>query len=151
MEGGAARRHLVQHVIDAFAARRAARELASEIGFDPRACVEIAIATSELAVNIAKYGVRGHVTLEIVDHPRYGPGISITASDCGPPFHDFEMAKRDGCDDAGPLDPVEFFNRHGLGTGLGAVSRFTDELGWEPTADGKLVRAVRYKNRPPRA
>jgi anti-sigma regulatory factor (Ser/Thr protein kinase) len=138
----------IEHPVDAFAARRLAMELAVEIGFDRRACVEIAIATSELAVNVAKYGVRGHVAVERVDDARHGPGIAILASDSGPPFHDFAMALKDGFDDEGPLEPGELLGRHGLGAGLGAVARFTHELGWEPTAGGKIVRAVRYKNRP---
>jgi len=144
-----ARRHAVQHSVDAFAARRSAMDLAREIGFGRLACVEIAIATSELAVNIAKYGVRGHVTVSAVDDPRRGRGISIVAADCGPPFHDFEMALRDGCDDEGPLEPSAILGRHGLGSGLGAVSRFTDELTCVPTSEGKEVRAVRYLIRPP--
>ena len=143
------RRHTVQHLIDSFAARRSAMELAREIGFNHVACVEIAIATSELAVNIAKYGVRGHVAIEAVDDPLHGPGIAIVASDQGPPFHDFEMALRDGCDQEGPLEPGAILGRHGLGAGLGAVARFTDELGWKPIPQGKEVRAVRYRDRPP--
>jgi anti-sigma regulatory factor (Ser/Thr protein kinase) len=126
-------------------------ELAQLIGFDRRACVEIAIATSELAVNIAKYGKRGHVTLSAIDDPSHGPAIVIVASDQGPPFHDFQMALRDGYDDEGPLLPEELPGRHGVGAGLGAVARFTDELGWQPTPDGKEVRAVRYRDRPYRA
>jgi anti-sigma regulatory factor (Ser/Thr protein kinase) len=144
------RQHPIHHPVDAFAARRAAMDLAGELGFDRRACVEIAIATSELAVNIAKYGVRGHITLGAVDDPRHGPGISIVASDCGPPFHDFEMALRDGFDDEGPLDPSELLSRRGLGAGLGAVRRFTDELYCVPTSEGKEVRAIRYMERPVR-
>jgi anti-sigma regulatory factor (Ser/Thr protein kinase) len=144
----APRRCAVEHPVDAFAARRLAMELAREIGFDRRACVEIAIATSELAVNIAKYGVRGHVTVEAVSDPQHGPGIAITASDKGPPFRNFTTALKDGCDDTGPLDPGEIMGRHGLGAGLGAVARFTHELGWERTPTGKNVRAVRYRDRP---
>ena len=144
------RRHSVRHSIDSFVARRSAMELAREIGFDRLACVEIAIATSELAVNIAKYGVSGHVTLTAVHDPDRGPGIAIVASDRGPPFHDFEMALRDGCDEEGPIDPGEILHRHGLGAGLGAVARFTDELSWQPTPDGKEVRAVRYMSHRPR-
>ena len=145
---GAVRRHRVEHPVDAFAARRSAMDLAGELGFERLACLEIAIATSELASNIAKYGVRGHITLEAIDDPRHGPGIVIVASDCGPPFHDFELAKKDGFDDEGPLSLRWVVDRHGLGAGLGAVTRFTDELGWEPTAEGKRVRAVRYLARP---
>ncbi len=142
------RRHRVEHKVDAFAARRSAAELARELGFDRLACVEIAIATSELAVNIAKYGVRGDVTLDAIHHPTRGVGIVIVASDCGPPFHDFEQARRDDHDDDGPISLTWIVDRHGLGRGLGAVGRFTDELTWEPTAQGKRVRAVRYLKRP---
>jgi len=144
------RRHRVGHTADAFAARRAAMDLARELGFDRLACIEIAIATTELAVNIAKYGVRGEIVVDTITHPRHGVGIVIVASDCGPPFHDFELAKQDGFDDEGPLSPLWVLDRHGLGKGLGAVARFTDELGWEPTTEGKRVRAVRYKKRPTR-
>jgi anti-sigma regulatory factor (Ser/Thr protein kinase) len=125
-------------------------ELARELGFDRLACVEIAIATSELAVNIAKYGVRGEITVEAVDHPPHGVGVVIVASDQGPPFQNFEQARRDDCDDEGPRSLRWIVDRHGLGRGLGAVGRFTDELDWEPTAEGKRIRAVRYKARPPR-
>lgn len=144
------REHRVEHPVDAFAARRAAMDFARELGFDRRACVELAIATSELAVNIAKYGVRGRILVEAVDDVQHGIGIVIVAVDCGPPFHDFERAKRDGWDDTGPLSAGRVFGRHGLGTGLGAVARFTDELGCEATAEGKRIRAVRYRNRPAR-
>jgi anti-sigma regulatory factor (Ser/Thr protein kinase) len=141
------RRHSIQHPVDAFAARRSAMELAFEIGFERRVCIEIAIATSELAVNIAKYGVRGYITLQAVDDPQRGPGISIVASDCGPPFRNFDLALKDGFDDQGPLDPGAIMGRHGLGAGLGAVARFTDELDWRPTEGGKEIRAVRYRKR----
>jgi anti-sigma regulatory factor (Ser/Thr protein kinase) len=144
------RRHRVEHKVDAFAARRSAMDLARDLGFDRLACVEVAIATSELAVNIAKYGVRGEVTVEAVDHPQHGVGLVIVASDCGPPFNDFEQARRDGFDDDGPMSLSWVVDRHGLGRGLGAVGRFTDELTWEPTASGKRIRAVRYKKRPSR-
>ncbi len=126
-------------------------ELARDLGFDRIACVEVAIATSELAVNIAKYGVRGHITLEPVKDPARGVGISILACDSGPPFRDFEMALRDGCDDAGPLQPADLLGRHGLGAGLGAVHRFTDELSCTHKPGGKEIRAVRYKTRPGRS
>lgn len=142
------RRHRVGHPVDAIAARRSAMELANELGFDRLASVEVAIATSELAVNIAKYGVRGEITLDGIEHPQRGGGIVIVASDCGPPFHDFEQALRDDFDDEGPISMRWIEGRHGLGRGLGAVGRFTDELGWEPTAGGKRIRAVRYKKRP---
>ena len=39
----------IDHVVDIFAARRGARELAICLGFDRRAATEIAIAVSELS------------------------------------------------------------------------------------------------------
>jgi anti-sigma regulatory factor (Ser/Thr protein kinase) len=140
----------IEHPVDAIAARRAAVELARKIGFDDRAIAELAIVTSELASNIAKYGVRGAITLEQITHPMHGPGLAILAADEGPPFHDFELAKRDGFDDRGPVAPETLLLRRGLGTGLGAVTRLTDELALEPCENGKRLRAVRYKCRPPR-
>ena len=152
MQGdGGVRRHKVEHPVDAFAARRSARELAEALGFDRRAALEVAIATSELAVNIAKYGVRGDVTVAPIDDPVRGRGIVILACDCGPPFNDFTLAQRDGFSDHGPIDPLTLIGRRGIGTGLGAVARFTDELTCETTPGGKQIRAVRFLKRPPRA
>ncbi len=60
-------------------------ELARELGFDRLACVEIAIATSELAVNIAKYGVRGDVTLDAIEHPTRGGASSSSPATAARP------------------------------------------------------------------
>jgi len=118
------------------------------IGFDRRASTELAIAVSELASNIRKYGVHGEITVEPIDDPKRGEGLRIVASDEGPPFRDFETALQDGCDDRGPLDPVTFLVRHGIGAGLGAVKRFTDSITLEPTPEGKRIVVVRYVKRP---
>jgi anti-sigma regulatory factor (Ser/Thr protein kinase) len=144
------RRYPVEHAVDAFAARRSAMEMAEDLGFPRVEALELAIATSELAVNIAKYGVRGEVIIEVIDDPARGPGIAIVACDCGPPFQDFLLAQRDGFSDHGPIDPLYRMGRHGTGTGLGAVVRFTDELTYEPLENGKRIRAVRFLKRPPK-
>ncbi len=137
----------VEHEADVIAVQRAAREQAIDIGFRRIDSIEIAIIASELASNIVKYGVRGSLRLEEVDDPLKGPGIRITAFDCGPPFHDFSLALKDGFNDKGPLDPASLIGRRGIGAGLGAVMRFSDEFGWQPTKDGKLVWVVRYMKR----
>ena len=110
------RRHRVEHPVDAFAARRSAMELAGELGFHRLACLEIAIATSELAVNIAKYGVRGEVTVEAIDDPCSGPGVVIVACDAGPPFHDFELASATAATTRARSAALDR-RRHGLGRG----------------------------------
>lgn len=137
----------IEHEVDLFAARRSAREIAAAIGFDRRASTELAIAVSELASNIVKYGVRGSITIEPIDDDTHGEGICIIASDEGPPFRDFETALQDGCDDKGPLNPVSFLVRHGIGAGLGAVKRFSDTITLEPTAKGKRIVVTRYLKR----
>ena len=137
----------IDHATSVFAPRRAARDLATSLGFDRRAAIELAIAVSELGSNIVKYGVRGGVTIERIADPQRGVGIQIIASDEGPPFCDFATALQDGCDDRGPLDPVTFLNRHGIGAGLGAVKRFTDTITLIPAPpgeSGKQIIVVRY-------
>ncbi len=138
----------IEHDVDAFAARRGAREFAAAIGFDRRAATELAIAVSELASNIVKYGVRGDITIAPIDDPKLGEGLCIVAADEGPAFRDFATALQDGCDDRGPLDPVTFLARHGIGAGLGAVKRFSDTIALEPTENGKRIVITRYVKRP---
>ena len=140
----------IDHEVSVFAPRRAARELAASLGFDRRAATELAIAVSELGSNIVKYGVRGGITVEPTRDPGRGVGVMITAADEGPPFCDFATALRDGCDDRGPLDPVTFLKRHGIGAGLGAVKRFSDTIALEPAEGGehgKRIVVVRYLKR----
>lgn len=140
----------VDHATSVFAPRCAARDLATSLGFDRRAATELAIAVSELGSNIVKYGVRGGITVEVANDPRRGVGIRIVATDEGRAFRDFATALQDGCDDRGPLDPMSFLKRHGIGAGLGAVKRFTDSIELEPApegATGKRIVAIRYLKR----
>src|SRR5262245_18138422 len=122
--------HPVEHPADVWAVQRSAHEFAHELGFPKEACDQISIVASVLASNIVKYGVRGKVRIEAVDDPDKGPGMRLADFDQGPDFHDFEMALRDGCDDRGPLNPAAMLGRGGIGAGLGAVARLSDDLGW---------------------
>jgi anti-sigma regulatory factor (Ser/Thr protein kinase) len=143
----AAREQRVDHAVDAFAVRREAQDLALALGFSRIEAVEIAIAASELTTNILKYGVRGTVRFEAVDDPASGLGIRVLAFDHGQPFRNFSRALEDGSDQDGPIDPLHVIGRGGIASGLGAVRRFSDELGWEPTAEGKKVWMIRYRKR----
>lgn len=140
--------HPVEHHADVISVQRAAREFARGLGFPVRESIEISIVASELASNIVKYGIRGSVRLDAVSDPEKGAGVRLTAFDRGPAFHDFDMALRDGCDDRGPLDPATMLGRGGIGAGLGAVARLSDEIGWQPARGGKQVWAIRYARRP---
>jgi anti-sigma regulatory factor (Ser/Thr protein kinase) len=137
----------VDNDFDVYTVQRAARKLGARLGFAREECVEIAIAASELTSNILKYGISGVVVLEVVNDAARGPGVRVIASDRGPPFRDFALAVRDGCDDTGPLDPASLPHRGGIGSGLGAVKRFSDDIGWRPTESGKEVWFVRYRLR----
>jgi len=132
---------------DPFPVQNEARLLAERVGFTRRGATEIAIAASELASNVLKYGVRGSVVMEAVDDPARGRGVRLTAFDIGPPFYNFEGALRDGCDERGSLDPAAYAGRRGFGTGLGTVQRFSDACGWAPEPHGKRVWAVRFLRR----
>ena len=140
----------IREEIDIFSARRIARELAEVIGFTKIEREEIAIVASELASNIVKYGVRGSIELEEARDRVFGRGIILRAKDCGPPFHDMQMALQDGCDDRGPLDPAKLFKRRGIGGGLGAVIRFSDSFRCDTDEQGKTVTVIRYRKRPKR-
>jgi anti-sigma regulatory factor (Ser/Thr protein kinase) len=74
----------------------------------------------------------------------------VIARDVGPPFHDLELALRDGYNDRGPIDPATLLRRGGLGTGLGAVQRLTDSLDVIYVSGGKAIEVVRYLKRPRR-
>jgi anti-sigma regulatory factor (Ser/Thr protein kinase) len=129
-----------------FVVRRGLREVARQLGFSVRACEELAIVVSELASNIRKYGVKGTIEIGPVADLLRGPGILILAQDETPPF-DLTTALRDGYDANGKLDPMKFFKRGGIGAGIGAIARFSDELQIAPCPGGKRIRVVRFIKR----
>ena len=142
----------IRDAVDVYAPRSAVREQALRLGFSRSDASELAIVVSELISNVLKYGVRGNIRFEQVSHAHAGAGLAITASDEGPPFHDLELAKRDGFNDRGPIDPIKLWKRNGIGAGLGAIIRLTDDFEVTPLNHGKAIRVVRYrtrKRRPP--
>ena len=139
-------KHDIREWIDIFQARRALKALAAQVGFTHPECNELAIVASELGSNIIKYGVRGSLEMEPIENAE-GSGVSVVARDFGPPFHDLAMALEDGCDDRGPIDPMQMLKRRGIGGGLGAVIRLTHSFHVHSLVDGKEIRVARYKKR----
>jgi anti-sigma regulatory factor (Ser/Thr protein kinase) len=128
---------------DVAIARHQARRLAREHGAEPRRAGEVAIVVSELASNIVKYGVRGEIAIHVVTSAGGGDArLTVVARDIGPPIHDLATALRDGHDDRGPLDAAALVQRGGLGTGLGAVARLSDNLEVRQDAGGKQIIAT---------
>lgn len=130
---------------DVLIARKRAQEMALQFGLGSRRATEIAIAVSELATNIVKYGIHGEVN--VVQDPTVGRngGIRVVARDVGPPIRNLEVALQDGCDDTGPIDPTLVLRRGGLGTGLGAVLRFADLFEYQQGESGKAITVTFYR------
>lgn len=106
-----------------------ARRSALELGFSPQEAAAIAIAAGELASNALKFGREGEVTLRLGTDPTV---LELLVRDQGPGIGDIASAIADGYSDGQRpgLDspPSAFFDRRGLGHGLGAVKRLMDTL-----------------------
>jgi anti-sigma regulatory factor (Ser/Thr protein kinase) len=128
--------------------RRAARRLATELGFGIEARAEVVLIVSELGSNIVKYGISGDITIEPVNSVQFGIGISVIARDIGPPFANLELALIDGYSDRGPIDPIDLPRRKGFGGGLGGIVRLSDVFEYRPGPGEKRVCVIRYLRRP---
>jgi anti-sigma regulatory factor (Ser/Thr protein kinase) len=137
---------LIRDSVDIFLAQGRVRSFSQALGFTSRESTELAIVASELCSNILKYGSSGSLEVDKIEDEN-GLGIVLLAHDRGPPFRDLEVAVRDGWDDSGPIDPFQLYARKGIGGGLGAVLRLSDDMRVEPEEGGKLVRVVRYVQR----
>jgi serine/threonine-protein kinase RsbT len=105
----------VQSDADIVAARQAARELATRLGFSRTELTVIATAVSEVARNIVRFAGSGELVVELLGPPR--PGMRVVARDTGPGIADVEQAMRDG-----------YSTYHGLGLGLPGARRLMDEF-----------------------
>jgi serine/threonine-protein kinase RsbT len=114
-------------------ARRNARELASDLGFNSTSQTLIATAISELARNILKYACRGEILLRPV--ARNGvPGITVVAADEGPGIADLALALTDG-----------FSTGRGLGLGLPGTKRLMDDFDLiSEVGKGTVVTTTRW-------
>jgi serine/threonine-protein kinase RsbT len=100
---------------DIVAARQAARELASRLGFSRTDLTLIATAVSEVARNIVRFAGSGEIVVEILEQPR--PGVQVVARDTGPGIPDVEQALEDG-----------YSTYDGLGLGLPGARRLMDDF-----------------------
>lgn len=115
-------KHTVRSSEQVVAVRRAAFNLAVQIGFSSVEQVTIGVVVSELARNILTHAGGGEVALSALPEG----GILIVAHDEG----------------AGIANPSEVFQR---GHGLWAVQRGVDELAIERGPDGRGTRVTARK------
>jgi serine/threonine-protein kinase RsbT len=110
------RRVAVRTRLDADHARREARRLAARLGFGRADAEAVALAVSELAMNLHRYAVDGTIQLRvIVEGTRRG--IEIQSDDIGPGIDDPALALQDGYSTGGSM-----------GSGLPGVRRLMDDF-----------------------
>ena len=132
MEEVSGERLTVRSELDAGRARRAARAMARTLGFGPADGESVAIAVSELAMNLARYARGGWITLRpVLEDGRRG--LRVESGDSGPGIANTHAAMQDG-----------FTTGGGLGAGLGGVRRLMDEFEIASSPHGTSVRAVKW-------
>jgi serine/threonine-protein kinase RsbT len=121
---------------DILTARKAARALATDLGFDATSQTLVATAISELARNILKYARSGEILLQPA--ARNGAsGITVVAADEGPGIANVSLAMTDG-----------FSTGLGLGLGLPGTKRLMDEFDLVSEAGkGTVVTTTRWARR----
>lgn len=118
---------------DIVAARQAARELATRLGFSRTDLTVIATAVSEVARNIVRFAGDGEIVVELLEEPRRG--VCIVARDTGPGIDDVEQALTDG-----------YSTYHGLGLGLPGARRLMDEFAVvSETGRGTTVTMTKWR------
>ncbi|MGO4331182.1 ATP-binding protein [Cupriavidus sp. 2TAF22] len=108
-------RALIQEASHVAEARRTVTELAIRCGFGEVATGRLAIAVSEAATNILKYGTEGELLIRALQEEATGPAapqVEVIAIDRGPGMADLGASLRDGFSTTGTA-----------GNGLGAMGR----------------------------
>lgn len=129
--------HATDHVLAAHVARKFARD----VGFDERAANDIAISAAELVSNAVRHAGSGVLELRELRTPH--PGVEIVVRDQGPGIASPELALVDGWSRGSLLAPDAPPTR-GLGCGLGAVRRLTDDTEIRSMPRETVVTARRY-------
>jgi anti-sigma regulatory factor (Ser/Thr protein kinase) len=97
--------------------RRRAAALAQALGLDETDAGRAALAATEAATNLSKHAPAGGVVIVRPCGRGAARGVELLAVDRGPGMHSVEQSMRDGFSTAGSP-----------GTGLGALSRMSDEF-----------------------
>lgn len=127
-----ARRLGIRTPSDVDRARREARALAASLGFDRADAESVALAVSELAMNLHRYAVEGAILLRpVTDRDRRG--VELVSEDRGPGIADPARALEDGYSTGGSL-----------GSGLPGARRLMDEFRLDSTPAGTRIVARKW-------
>lgn len=118
--------------LDADHARREARRLAGALGFNRADAESVALAVSELAMNLHRYADDGEIVLRAVLDGKQR-GIEIVSQDAGPGIADPDLALQDGYTTGG-----------GLGSGLPSARRLMDDFELTTTPAGTRIVARKW-------
>jgi anti-sigma regulatory factor (Ser/Thr protein kinase) len=125
---------LLDEPSSAGAARRAAAQLAQQIGLPASRVAEVGLAVTEMATNVHLHGGGGAILLRSV-RAGSSAAIEVVAVDTGPGIADIDIARRDGHSTAGTL-----------GIGLGAVTRLADHFDIASRPGRGTVLAARFES-----
>ncbi|GAI12268.1 unnamed protein product [marine sediment metagenome] len=132
----------IKDELDIFIVQNAGKKFSREIGFSKRESETIAIIVSELSTNIIKYAKKGEISICSLEKK----GIEIVAQDQGPGIKNINLALQDGCSDEKSI--IFDTKHHGLGSGLSAVKRLTDEMEIETKkGKGTTIRVRKWKSK----
>jgi serine/threonine-protein kinase RsbT len=118
--------------LDADQARREARRLAKRLGFSVADAESVALAASELAMNLHRYAEDGEIVLRVVEDGTRR-GIEIESTDAGPGIKNPDLALQDGYTTGG-----------GLGSGLPSARRLMDEFALTTASAGTRIVARKW-------
>ncbi len=137
-------RVVIRRPAEVVALQARARAFAAAAGIANVGCWELAIAVSEAATNMIKYGGGGIVTLRTSDTPR--PHVALEASDRGAGIEQLEQALVDNISEGSDArESTTPGRRRGLGLGLGAIYRLMDEVEiTSETGQGTTLRARKW-------
>lgn len=142
-------RHAIERESEVVALQVHARAFAAAAGLAKVACWEFAIAVSEAATNMVKYGGGGEVFLRRGDAPR--PFVEFEARDRGRGIDSIDRALIDNVSEGVHARDASPRRRRGLGLGLGAIQRLTDEVEIRSeTGAGTVIRARKWLSGPAR-
>lgn len=121
----------VSEQTEAFAARRAAVNLASELSFNETDTGKVAVVVTEMATNLLKHAGSGQILIGSGSAAGV-PAIELLAIDSGPGMASPESCVRDGFSTAGSS-----------GTGLGAIARMSSVSAvYSAPGHGTIVHAL---------